>query len=454
MMNKIKFPDFRPPNIKVPDPRTPLRFLLTVFLLLSGVIGLAISFYNPTVYLTANLLDCLNLYIHNGCYVHSSLAYIDGIIVILNSYLLYTISVSVGLLILGILQPEVRKGIRAFPRKVINAYRKVCVWRDWLFSKIEMLNGESAKWRRTFNVLKSPYSLLRACGLSPQAAIGLLAVTSTAGTGVVVNETVLAERSFANGDSGVYLAPSDAPTTYEDGDNTLAINLGAIAVKEIVLENISAGEIYTGGPAAGNPSVIPSVCDATDPAKAGNVKCPAILVSGLPAVAASGDTPAFVATRITIGTLIVESSRCKTMKFEDIDAHTVIIDSNTSDGLSIYQEAGTAPNRTAMGGFHMAAKMETQGGTYDRLLISSPTSAVNGAIGILKISNVFTKGGAGCVFKNLDIGLLKIIQNESGHDSSLLTKEFVITDVQGANWTVTNNVELILPEPALQNANP
>ena len=98
--------------------------------------------------------------------------------------------------------------------------------------------------------------------------------------------------------------------------------------------------------------------------------------------------------------------------------------------------------------------METQGGTYDRLLISSPTSAVNGAIGILKISNVFTKGGAGCVFKNLDIGLLKIIQNESGHDSSLLTKEFVITDVQGANWTVTNNVELILPEPALQNANP
>ena len=354
---------------------------------------------------------------------------------------------------MGLLQPESRRNIRAFPRKVISAYRKVCIKRDWVFAKIEYLNGESVKWKRTFNVLKSPFSLLRMLGFSPQMAITFLSIGTVAGGGVLVAE-VTEGRSFSNGDSGVYLAPSDAPTTYNDGDNTLAINLGAIAVKEIVLENISAGEIYTGGPAAGNPSVIPSVCDATTPAKSGNVKCPAILVSGLPAVAASGDTPAFVATRITIGTLIVESSRCKTMKFEDIDAHTVIIDSNTSDGLSIYQEAGTAPNRTAMGGFHMASKMHTEGGTYDRLLISSPTSGVNGAIGVLKISNVFTKGGGGCVFNALDIGLLKIIQNESGHDSSLLTKEFVITDVQGANWTVTNNVELILPEPALQNANP
>ena len=395
---------------------TVLAIALTISLILLGIVGLVLSYFNPLNWIP-------------------------------------TLSVSIGLLLTALLQPEVRRGIRSFPRKVINANRKVCVWRDWLFAKIEYLNGESAKWRRAFNIAKSPYSFLRMMGLSPQMAIGLLVAGSTATTAVTVNE-VTQSKSFSNGDSGVYLAPSDAPTTYEDGDNTLAINLGAIAVKEIVLENISAGEIYTGGPAAGNPSVIPSVCDATDPAKAGNVKCPAILVSGLPAVAASGDTPAFVATRITIGTLIVESSRCKTMKFEDIDAHTVIIDSNTSDGLSIYQEAGTAPNRTAMGGFHMAAKMETQGGTYDRLLISSPTSAVNGAIGILKISNVFTKGGAGCVFKNLDIGLLKIIQNESGHDSSLLTKEFVITDVQGANWTVTNNVELILPEPALQNANP
>lgn len=103
-------------------------------------------------------------------------------------------------------------GIRSFPSKIIAAYKRVCIWRDWIFAKIEYLNGESAKWRRAFTIAKSPYSLLRAMGFSPQMAIGLLAVGSTAGTGVVVNETVLAERSFSNGDSGVYLAPLDAPT--------------------------------------------------------------------------------------------------------------------------------------------------------------------------------------------------------------------------------------------------
>ena len=85
-MNKMKFPDFKPPDVKVPDPRTPLRYLLTFFLILSGAVGLAISFYNPIAYLT-NLPDCLNIYIHNGCYVHSSLLYVDGVIGTLNSYM-------------------------------------------------------------------------------------------------------------------------------------------------------------------------------------------------------------------------------------------------------------------------------------------------------------------------------------------------------------------------------
>ena len=110
----------------------------------------------------------------------------------LNSNWIPTLATSIAVFILGILQPESRRNIRAFPRKVINAYRKVCVWRNWVFAKIEYLNGESAKWRRTFNVLNSPYSLLRACGLSPQAAIGLFAVTRTAGTGEVVDASVVA----------------------------------------------------------------------------------------------------------------------------------------------------------------------------------------------------------------------------------------------------------------------
>ena len=453
-MNKIKFPDFRPPDVKVPDPRTPLRYLLTFFLILSGAVGLTISFYNPVVYLTANLPDCLNIYIHNGCYVHSSLVYVDGVIGTLTNYMLYTISVSVGLLVLGILQPEVRRGIRSVPSKVIAAYRRVCVWRDWVFGKIEYLNGESAKWRRTFNVLKSPYSLLRACGLSPQAAVGILAVTSTAGTGVVVNETVLAERSFSNGDAGVYLAPSDIPTSFDDRDNTLAINLGNIPVRAITLENVSVGEIYKGGTGNNDGSVIPSACDATDPAKSGNAKCPAILVTGIPAIAAQGDTPAQVATRLNIGTLTVERSRCKSMSFSDIDAHTIQVEYNVADGLSIYQQPGNAPRRTAMGGHHQAEAMVTSGGTYDRVLIIAPNSGVDGDIGSLTLSNVYSKGSS-CQFKNLDIGVLKIIENEVGHDSSLLTKEFqILNTVLGSNWTVTDNVELIMSEPTIEEANP
>ena len=444
MMNKIRFPDFRPPDVKVPDPRTPLRFLLTVFLLLSGVIGLAISFYNPTVYLTANLLDCLNLYIHNGCYVHPSLAYIDGIIVILNSYLLYTISVSVGLLILGILQPEVRKGIRAFPRKVINAYRKVCVWRDWLFAKIEYLNGESVKWKRTFNIIKSPYSLLRACGVSPQLAITFLSIGSVAGGGIVVNEVTQA-RSFANGDSGVYAAPLDTPTFFDDKDNTLRINLGAVPVREITIENVSAGTIFSGDEAGAKVSALPATCGSN-----GSTACTeAVLISGNPTVV----DPAFTGTRLQIGTFIIEKSRCKSMDFSDIDAHTIVIEHNASDGQSITQTSGNARNRAIGGGHHQAEAMVTSGGTYDRIWIDAPNSGVNGRIGTLTLSNLWTKGGS-CTFKNMDIGVLKIRQNEVGNDGSLVTKEFqVASTVTGANWTVTDNVELIFSEPALDKGN-
>ena len=453
-MNKIKFPDFKPPDVKVLDPRTPLRYLLTFFLILSGAVGLTISFYNP-IYLTANFPDCLNIYIHNGCYVHSSLLYVDGVIETLNSYMLYVVSVSVGLLVLGILQPEVRRGIRSFPSKVIAAYRKVRIARDYVFAKIEYLNGESKKWRTAFNIVKSPFTLLRMAGFSPQMAITFLSIGSVAGGGLVVAE-VTEGRSFSNGDSGVYLAPSDIPSTFDDKDNTLAINLGAVPVREIKLENISTGEIYKGGAGNNDASVIPSTCDATDPAKTGNAKCPAVLISGHPAVAASGDTPAFVATRIKIGTLIIEKSRCRTMTFSHIDAHSILIDANFSDGISIHTQAGTAPRRSAsMGGHHTAASMSSSGGTYDRLVVSPTTSAVDGYIGTLVLSNVYSKGGGGCVFKYLDIGELKIVQNEVGHDSSLLTKEFqVLNTVLGSTWTVTNNVELILPEPAIENANP
>tara|TARA_B110000014_G_scaffold260672_1_gene250878 strand:+ start:27 stop:1313 length:1287 start_codon:yes stop_codon:yes gene_type:complete len=415
---------------------TILKVLFISLLLIAGITGLVISYANPIVWIEPYVPTELE----------SALLYISNIVIPLNANWISTLSVSIVLLLVTVLQPEIRRGIRSFPSKVLSAYRRVRAWRDWLFAKIEYLNTESAKWKRTFNVLKSPYTLLRAFGLSPQMAISLLAVGSTAGTGVIVNETVLAERSFSNGDSGVYLAPLDTPSYFDDKDNTLRINLGAVPVREITIENVSAGTVYSGDAAGAKASVLPSTCGSN-----GSTLCTeAVLISGNPTV--TGDN-AFTGTRLQIGTFVIEKSRCKSMDFSDIDAHTIIIEHMASDGQSITQTSGNARNRAIGGGHHQAEAMVTSGGTYDRIWIDAPNSGVNGKIGTLTLSNLWTKGGS-CTFKNMDIGVLKIRQNEVGHDGNLATKEFqVATTVTGANWTVTDNVELVFSEPALDKGN-
>ena len=271
--------------------------VLTTLLIVTGILGLALSFVNPIQWITIRVPS----------YYHPSLASIDSLILSLNTNFIPVLATSSVIILLGLIQPNTRRGFKSIPSKVLNAYRKVCAWRDWLFAKIEYLNGESAKWKRTFNILKSPYSLLRALGLNPQMAIGLLAVGSTAGTGVIVNETVLAERSFSNGDSGVYAAPLDTPTYFDDKDNTLRINLGAVPVREITIENVSAGTIYSGDEAGAKVSALPATCGSN-----GSTACTeAVLISGNPTVV----DPAFTGTRLQIGTFIIEKSRCKSMTF-------------------------------------------------------------------------------------------------------------------------------------------
>ena len=282
---------------------------------------------------------------------------------------------------------------RAIKRSPFAAYRKVASWRDWLIAKVEYLNSESAKWKRTFNILKSPYSFLRMMGLSPQMAIGLLAVGSTAGTGVVVNETILAERSFSNGDSGVYAAPTDIPTSFSDDNNTLRIDLGTTPVREITIENVSVGTVFTG-------SALPTGQN--------NV----VQISGVPLSATS--------TRLEVGHLIFEKSRCKELLVSDVVAHTLIIKGNASDG------------------------------TYDRIWIQAPTSGVNGKVGTLRLSNLFTKGG-NCVLNRMDIGTLEISLNEVGSGTGFSTKEFVIaTSTTASVMTISDNVEVTIAEPDTQ----
>ena len=106
--------------------------------------------------------------------------------------------------------------------------------------------------------------------------------------------------------------------------------------------------------------------------------------------------------------------------------------------------------RAIGGGHHQAEAMITSGGTYDRIWIQAPTSAVNGKIGTLKLSNLFTKGGD-CVLSKMDIGTLEVRLNEIGMGDGFNTKEFTIaTTVTGANLSITDNVEVSISEPATQ----
>jgi len=325
------------------------------------------------------------------------------------------------------------RGLIATPmailRSPVKTYRGIVKARNWLLAKIEYLQSESAKWKATFNIIKSPYSLLRSFGLSPQMAVSFLVAGSAVGGGVVVNETILSERSFSRGDSGVYAAsvlgsdfPLDVPTEYVEGQNTLRIDLGSTPVREIVIEHVSVGTVFTG-------SALPSGEQ--------NV----VQISGN---TIGGGTN----TRLEIGHLIFEKSRCKKLELTDIQAHTIIVRGNASDGQSLAPSPGTSRMRAIGGGHQQAEAMVTSGGTYDRIWIQAPTSGVNGKVGTLRLTNLYTKGGL-CVLSKMNVGTMEILLNEIGEGNGFATKEFTIaTTVTGANITVEDNVEVTIAEPA------
>ena len=403
---------------------TVLAIALTISLILVGIVGLILSYLNPiNQWVLPYLSPCFD---YVGCWVEPTLFYLDGVIDTLNNNWLVTLPTSLVVLAMGLLQPESRRNIRAFPRKVINAYRKVCVWRDILFNKIEYLNGESAKWKRTFNILKSPYSFLRMMGLSPQMAIGLLVAGSTATTAVTVAE-VTQGRSFANGDAGIYSAPLDTPVFADQEYNTLRLDLGATSVGNITIENISLGTAYTG-------SALPSNAG-------GNV----IYVGG---IVASTD-PTFNQTYLEVGRLIIDRWRCPRLDISDSEIHSLIVHGNLSDGQSISAVAGVPRDRGINGG-NRADDMETKGGLYDMLKITAASSGVHGKVDVLKLSNIYARGGA-CTIKYVKAGTMEITLNEIGGDESLATKAFTIaTSVIYKSFVNTSNIEASMALPAAQ----
>ena len=304
----------------------------------------------------------------------------------------------------------------------VAAYRRIVRFRNWLLNIIETAQAESAKWKALFTAVKLPYTALRGLGLSPQMAISFIVAGSAVGSGVVVNETLLQEKSFARGDAGVFAAPNDVPVMWEEGSNTLRIDLGSTSVREITIENVSVGTSYTG-------SALPSGEQ--------NV----VQISGN---TISGGTN----TRLEIGHLIFQKSRCKKLELSDIQTHTLIVRGNASDGQSLSASAGASRMLAIGGGNSQAEAMVTSGGTYDRIWIQAPTSGVNGRVEKMTLSNLYTKGGI-CHLSKITAGTVEILLNEVGNGDGFATKEFSIaTTVTAANMTIEDNVEVTIAEPA------
>ena len=404
-----------------------LSLFIGVIAVIGGLLGMAATLFGMWVFQLANL---------GGAAIREIVEPIADTGEIGLGVSLGLITLGVALLrkplLWGLRQPL--HGLRWLGRRLPSAgmfgspvkfYRGIVRFRNWFLAKVEYLQSESQKWKTAFMLLKSPYSLLRAFGLSPQLAMTLLFAGSAVGGGVVVNE-ITEGRSFSRGDAGVYLAPGDAPISYvtdpeEEGYNTLRIDLGSTPVRAITIENVSVGTVFTG-------SALPS---------------------GVQNAVEVGGT-ASASTRLEVGHLIFEKSRCKKLELSDLQIHTLIIKGNASDGQSIAPSPGTSRMRAIGGGHHQASDMTHSGGTFDRIWISAPTSNVNGKVDKLTLSNLYTKGGP-CVLTRMNVGTMEILLNEIGVGDGFQTKEFTVsTNVTAANLTVVDNVEVTIAEPATQ----
>ena len=298
-------------------------------------------------------------------------------------------------------------------------YRAMGRRRDWLLAKIEYVNAESARWRTVFNVAKAPYTALRYFGLSPQMAIGLLFAGTTAAGGVVVNETVFAERSFAAGDPGVYAAPADIPMSYVEGDNTLLVQLSTVPVGSIVIDSIDVGSAYAN-------SALPS----------GETN--AIEVGG----------SAALSNYLEVGHLIIDRWHCTTFRMEHTEAHTLEISGTVADGLSISPVPGVIRKR-AVGGGNRAENMSVENSTYDQIRITAPTASVNGQVDVLRISNLATRGG-GCLISRVKAGTITVEYLTVGAGDGLATKDMVVATTTAMTIAdISDNVEeLVSPLPA------
>ena len=202
----LKFPSMKFPSIKSPSmPTIPffsffwnrpplswirkfpfrqgfgvLRYVFGVLLLLLSILGLVVVFKNPMPWIASVFPIHLNTV--NGGYLHIEQTYVQGLLNTLYADVLVS-RVALGItsfmamlsLMLLVQHPmsslkTLGRAIKRSPKAVlyspITAYKRITIWRNWILDKVTYLNEESAKWKTTFNIAKSPYTLLRACGLA------------------------------------------------------------------------------------------------------------------------------------------------------------------------------------------------------------------------------------------------------------------------------------------------
>jgi hypothetical protein len=213
----------------------------------------------------------------------------------------------------------------------------------------------------------------------------------------------------------------DIPTSYSDSDNTLKVDLGVTPVGLVSITGVTVGTAFTG---------------STLPSGQANV----IVVGGT--AASSG----FTATWLEVGHLKIDRWRCTNFTMSDVEAHTLNIRYNASDGQSISPVAGT-PRARAIGGGNRADSMITSGGTYDQIRIGAPTSGVNGKVDVLTLSNIYTKGGP-CILSRIKAGTIDVEFMETGAGNGFGTKEFVVaTSTIYKTASIVDNVEVSISPP-------
>ena len=120
--------------------------------MVAGVLGVGIVFYDPTPYLAAYIpeetIQPFATAFYNDPYIWGG-TIAASVVVMLLAFIMLVQNPRCALFAIG-------RGIKAAP----GSYKKIATFRDWLLAKIDYLQTESAKWRRIFQVLKSPYSLL------------------------------------------------------------------------------------------------------------------------------------------------------------------------------------------------------------------------------------------------------------------------------------------------------